>query len=282
MHDVYICYDDEDKIKADAICHLFEQHNIKCWIHSRDYSSKDTVDKIAQAIRKSKCMVLLYSDNSKNCNHVLTDVDIAFSGGIPILVFNIDDSNKKGDLEFFLANKKFISAFPKPNDQLDLLVRETSNIINKPCIEVEVSPKIYKLFERKNNLLKYVKIAIPIMVILVLIFYFIVLPMGQYTTDDGVFSMNITNVDVKEVDGKYFYTVFGEAYNMPQNSTKYFMKTQYFDSKNNMVYGINSSADEFKSGIIASFNVPQNNITHISFRLVDINDNLICEDEYDL
>ena len=280
MHDVYICYDEEDKIKADSICHLFEQHNIKCWIKSRDYSSGDSVDKISQAIRDSKCMVILYSMNSKISNPVVTEVDIAFSSGIQILVFNIDGTNKKGDLEFFLKNKKFINAYPKTQDQLTLLVKETSKIIDKPCGDVKIPSNIYKLFEHKSKLLKYAKIAIPIIVVLVLVVYFVFLPMGQHTTDDGGFSMKITNVDVKGADGKYSYTVHGESYNMPQNSTLYFMKTQYFDSKDNMVYEINTSADEFRFGVIESFDVPQNNITRISFKLVDINDNLISEDEY--
>ena len=282
MHDVYICYDSEDETKANSICHLFEQHRITCWIKSRDYFSGDSVDKISHAIRNSKCMVILYSKNSKISNRVVTEVDIAFSSGIQILVFNIDGTNKKGDLEFFLKNKKFINAFPKTQDQLALLVENTSEIIDNPCENVEIPPNIYKLFEHKSKAMKYVKIAIPAIVILALVFYFVVLPMGQITTDSGVFSMNITNVDVKEADGKYFYTVYGQSYNMPQNSTLYFMKTQYFDSKNNMVYEINTSADEFKFGVIASFEVAQKNITHISFKLVDISDKLICEDEYSL
>ncbi|MBR4448373.1 toll/interleukin-1 receptor domain-containing protein [Methanobrevibacter sp.] len=282
MHDVYICYDEEDKIKADSICHLFEQHKIKCWIKSRDYYSGDSVDKISHAIRNSKCMVILYSKNSKVSNPVVTEVDIAFSSGIPILAFNIDGTNKKGDLEFFLKNKKFINAFPNTRDQLALLVKDTSEIIDNPCEDVEIPSNIYKLFERKSKLLKYAKIAIPIIVILALVVYFVIIPMGQHTTDDGIFSMNITTVDVKDADGKYFYTVHGESNNLPQNSTLYFMKTQYFDSENNMVYEINTSADEFRFGVIASFDVPQKNITHVSFKLVDINDNLICEDEYRL
>jgi hypothetical protein len=282
MHDVYICYDDEDKEKANSICHLLEEHNIKCWIKSRDYSSRDSVDRISQAIRDSKCMVIIYSKNSKTSNRVVTEVDIAFSSAIKMLAFNIDGTNKKGDLEFFLKNKKFINAYPKTPEQLELLVRDTSEITGTSCGDVEVPSNIVKLFEHKSKILKYAKIAVPVIVILALVIYFIAIPMGQNTTDDGVFSMNITNVDVKEVDGKYFYTVYGQSYNMPENSTLYFMKTQYFDSENNMVYEINTSADEFRFGVIASFNVAQKNITHVSFKLVDMNDNLICEDEYDL
>ena len=282
MHDVYICYDEKDRIKADSLCHLFEEHNIKCWIKSRDYRSGDSVDKISHAIRDSKCMVLLYSKSSKVSNRVVTEVDIAFSSAIQILAFNIDGTNKKGDLEFFLKNKKFISAFPKTKDQMSLLVRDTSEIIGLSCGKVEIPSDIIRLFERKRKLAKYLKIAVPVVVVLVLVFYFVVLPTGQLTTDDGVFSMNITDVDVKEANGKYLYTVYGQSYNLPSNSTLYFMKTQYFDSNDNMVYEINTSADEFRFGVIASFKVPQKNITYISFKLVDINDNLMCEEEYSL
>ena len=53
-HDVYICYDENDKDISDAICQTFEENNIKTWIKSRDMFSTDSVDRITNAIENSK------------------------------------------------------------------------------------------------------------------------------------------------------------------------------------------------------------------------------------
>ena len=249
-HDVFICYDENDKQTALEVCHLLEENRIKCWIKSRDYTSKDSVEKISQAIRDSRCMVLIYSKDSKNSKPVITETDIAFSSGISILVFNIDESKNNGGLEFFLKNKPWISAFPNPSEQLKTLVESTSDKIGKKTDAAKVPSKTTRYFKairpQENQKLKmFIKIGIPAIIILILIFSFVIYPMGRNTTDSGEFSMKITDVDVKQANGQYFYTVYGESCNLPENSQEYIMKTSYFDENNNQVYSVNASADEF-------------------------------------
>ncbi|WP_407423237.1 toll/interleukin-1 receptor domain-containing protein [Methanobrevibacter sp.] len=284
MHDVFICYDENDKLLSDVVCRVFEDNNIKCWIKSRDYSSNDSVDTISRAIMDSKCLVLIYSNNSKNSDYVLTEVDIAFTEGVEILVFNIDNSNRKGNSEFFLKNKDFISALPNPAEQLKALVSDTSKLLKRPVgktiISSRDSKEIERLIPKPKDYTKYVKVAVPIIIGIVLIFYFFILPMGQHTTDDGNFTMKITDVGVSDVNGEYSYTVYGESYNLPNDPFNYIMKTKYYDAENNEVYSINSTADEFRSGKITSFEVPQKNITKVTFELVDLKDNVLCEDEF--
>ena len=114
------------------------------------------------------------------------------------------------------------------------------------------------------------------MIVLVLVVWFVVIPSGQHTTDDGRFVMNITEVDVKNLNGKFVYTVLGDAYNMPSDSNRYIMHIKFFDGEKNQVYEVNSTCDEFKGRVIASFNRDNDNITDVSFELVDFTDNLIC------
>ena len=176
-HDVYICYDEMDKQVGEEICNIFEENNIKTWIKSRDFSSDDSVDKITNAISDSKCFILIYSKNSKDTNYVITEVDIAFSRDIPILIFNIDDIKISKNMQFILESKKMIYSFPDTKKQLVILVKDTSNIINKPINNVKINSKSLRVLgrvnpKRKENLLKkYVKIAIPVAVILILIYF---------------------------------------------------------------------------------------------------------------
>ena len=281
-HDVYICYDEADKHICDEICHIFDQNNISYWIKSEHFSSGDSVEKISNAITDSKCFMLILSKSSNAVNFVLTELDIAFSGGIPILVYNIDDSKIDTNMEFILQNNVIINSFPNSKKQLNTLVSETSKIVGKPLSNIKIDSKSVNEFEKinpkrtQNTIKKYIKIAIPIAVILILIYFFVILPMGQNTTDDGVFSMNVTKVESSGTK----YTVYGESFNLPSDPSKYFMNIKFFDEKDNLIFEVNSTADEFKSGIICSFDVHADNVTHVGFKLTDINNNVLSEQNY--
>lgn len=285
-HDVYICYDDADKKYADALFDVFKSNNISSWVKSREMSSGDSVDKITHAIEDSKCFILLLSNNSKATNYVITETDIAFSRNIPIIAFIIEDLKLDRNLEFILENQEKIPSFPNTKRQLETLVKKTSSTIGKPQDKVRADSKSAGVFEKinpnrtQNSVKKYLKIVIPVAVIIVLIYLFVIVPTGQKTTDDGVFAMNITNVDVSSSNGAYKYTVYGESYNMPSDSQKYMMNIKFFDEKDNMLFEINSTADEFKSGIIGSCELDDDNITHIGFKLSDLNNKVLSKQDY--
>ena len=285
-HDVYICYDDADKKYADALFDVFKSNNISSWVKSREMSSGDSVDKITHAIEDSKCFILLLSNNSKATNYVITETDIAFSRNIPIIAFIIEDLKLDRNLEFILENQEKIPSFPNTKRQLETLVKKTSSTIAKPQDKVRVDSRSAGVFEKinpnrtQNSVKKYLKIVIPVAVIIVLIYLFVIVPTGQKTTDDGVFAMNITNVDVSSSNGAYKYTVYGESYNMPSDSQKYMMNIKFFDEKDNMLFEINSTVDEFKSGIIGSCELDDDNITHIGFKLSDLNNKVLSKQDY--
>lgn len=281
-HDVYICYDEKNKDIGEEIYRLFEENNIKSWIKSKHFSSNDSVDKITNMIEESKCFLLILSKYSNNTNYIITETDIAFSRNIPIIVFKLDDSKLDGNLEFILENQTVIPSFPYTKKQLDTLVRKTSQIIGKPKDKVKIDSKFVVFFEalnpkrKENKIKKYVKIAIPIVVVLILIYFFVIVPTGQKTTDDGIFSMNVTKVDVNGLN----YIVRGESYNMPADSSKYFMNIKFFDSEDNQVYEVNSTADEFKSGIIWEGDLHSDNATHVVFKLTDLKGNELSKQDY--
>ncbi|MBQ2654195.1 MAG: toll/interleukin-1 receptor domain-containing protein [Methanobrevibacter sp.] len=281
-NDVFICCAKENEDVGEEIYRVFEKNNITSWIKSKHMSSTDGVDKITAAIEDSKCFLLVLSNHAKNTNFVITEVDIAFSREIPIIVYNIDDSRIDGNLEFILENQTVINSFPNSKKQLEKLVKKTSETIGRPADKVYLDSGSVSAFERinpkktQNKIKKYITIAIPIVIVLILIYLFVILPMGQNTTADGVFSMNITDV---EVDG-FNYIVHGESFNLPSDPTKYFMNIKFFDAEDNMLFEVNSSADEFKSGIMWQGELPANNATHVGFLLTDLNGNVFSKQDY--
>lgn len=285
-HDVYICYDEIEKEISDALCRIFKENNITSWIKSKNFSLGDPVDNITNAIADSKCFILILSEHSKDMNYVITETDIAFSRNVPILVFTIDKAKIKGNLEFILGTQKKIPSFPNTKKQLEKLVKETSKIIDKPLDKVKLNSKCVKAIDKYNpsrneNLIKKaIAVAIPIAIALILIYFFVIVPTGQNTTEDGIFSMNISDVDVTPSNGAYKYTILGESYNLPSDSENYFMNIRFLDENDNMVYEVNSTADEFKSGIIWSGEIQNDSASHIGFKLTDMNEKVLSEEDY--
>lgn len=281
-YDVYVCCDEKDNDVGDAIYHILEENNIRAWIKSKHMSSDDGADKIINVISDCKCFLLIVSRNSIGDTHILTEVDIAFSRNIPILVYNIDNSKVIGNLEFILENQKIVPSSSSPKRQLKDMVRETSDIIGNPVGKIRINSRYLGVFEKinprktENNIKKYLKIVIPVCIVLVLVYLFVVIPTGQHTTDDGVFSMNVTGVDVNGLK----YTVYGESFNLPSDADKYFMNIKFFDKEDNLVYEVNSTADEFKSGIIWEGDLHNDNVTHVGFKLTDLNGNLLSSEDY--
>ena len=273
-HDVYICYDENDKDISDAICQTFEENNIKTWIKSRDMFSTDSVDRITNAIENSKCFVLVYSKNSKDTNYVITETDIAFSRNIPILVFNLDGFKISRNLEFILETQPILYSFPSPKRQMETLVRKASDIAGKPVDDVKIGSEYLKAFgkinpNRNEDAFKsFIKIAVPIVVVF------------QHSTEDGVFSMNVTDVDVSGSGSNYKYIVHGESFNSPVDTVNYIMNIKFLDKDGKLLFEINSTADEFKSGVIGSCELDNNNVDHVDFKLTDLNGKVFSKVKY--
>ena len=88
--------------------------------------------------------------------------------------------------------------------------------------------------------------------------------------------MNVTDVEVNGLN----YIVHGESFNLPSDATKYFMNIKFFDSSDNLLFEVNSTADEFKSGIIWQGDLPSDNVTHVGFKLTDLNGNVLSKEDY--
>lgn len=278
-HDVYICYDKKDEHISDELYQLFEKNNIQAWSKSKNMPSGGSVDTITHAISESECFVLILGKSSKDTNYILTELDIAFSNEIPIIVFDIDEGKSSKKLEFLIRTQKIIPSFPNSKKQLEKLVKETSEIVKKPVTNVKIDSKTVNVFEeinpkrKENKIKKYIAIAIPIVAVLILIYFFVIIPAGQNTTEDGIFTMNMTEI---KVNGNH-YAVYGESYNMPSDSEKYFMNIKFYDKNDNNVFEVNSTADEFKKGTMWQGDLPTNNVTHVGFKLIDLNNKVLSQ-----
>lgn len=164
-HEVYISYDEADSLAAEAICHVLEENDIKCWIKSRDAGRKHIVEEVTEAIRNSEVMILIFSNTSKSSNFVNTEVDIGFSSNISMIIYKIDNSSLDGALEFFLKNKHWLDAYPNPSSQFERLIMDTAYLLEKPLIKPKISPnEVYLVDKKINKKLIFALGLIPIIV----------------------------------------------------------------------------------------------------------------------
>lgn len=299
-HDVYIGYCDENEKAAKAIKGIFDDNNIKSWVKFNRTHSKDNDEKAIDAIESSKCAILIHSGHANEDANFIEDAGIAFSKGIPIILFKLDESKLDDHFEYYVSQPYRINSFANTRNQLEILIRYACAIIEsrkmqRKIDDEDISETAGKLdmkvklryrhvravdatnpYKKEKNIRKYAAIAAAIVIALVLVDLFITMPTGQHTTDDGVFSIDLTGVDV---DGLK-YTLHGESYNLPSDSHRYFMNINFLDENDNTVFNVNSTADEFRHGIIWKGEISADNVTHIDFRLIDMSGDVLSDEDY--
>lgn len=114
-HDVFISYATEDKATADAICAALDARGIRCWIASRDIMPSERYAKeIIEAIDASRVLVLVLSSNSNLSTFVASEVGRAFSKGLRIIPFRIEEVLPSDDLALFISDPQWLNALEPP------------------------------------------------------------------------------------------------------------------------------------------------------------------------
>ena len=130
LFDVFISYATEDKNVADAVCHTLEGHGIGCWIAPRDVlPGAHYAGSIIKAIKNCKLMVMIYSKNSNQSDHVANEIDRMFNLGRPIIPFLIDESKMNEDYEYYLSRKHWLVAYPEYKAKCEELAETVSRIL---------------------------------------------------------------------------------------------------------------------------------------------------------
>jgi photosystem II stability/assembly factor-like uncharacterized protein len=114
-HDVFISYASQDKTIADAVCAGLEKEGIRCWIAPRDIlPSENYDDAIIKGIESARVMVVIFSSNIFQSQFVKSEVERAFSKGLIIAPFRIEDVIPKGGLELYLGRRHWLDAMTPP------------------------------------------------------------------------------------------------------------------------------------------------------------------------
>lgn len=108
---VFVSYENHDAESAASLCTWLEQHGCTCWIAPRDIQAgTDYAGEITRAIKSSEAFVLVCSDTTRDSEHVLNEVSIAFAQKITIVPYCLQGTVLSDSLEYFLAAKHRIDA----------------------------------------------------------------------------------------------------------------------------------------------------------------------------
>ena len=91
-YDVFISFSQKDKPTADAACAMLEANAIKCWIAPRDIPyGQNWGEGIMAGLNQSRVMVLIFSSNANDSQHVQREVERAVNRAMPIIPLRIEN-----------------------------------------------------------------------------------------------------------------------------------------------------------------------------------------------
>jgi hypothetical protein len=138
--DVFISHSNQDKTIAEAICHRLEANGIRCWIAPRDIEfGSDWTEGITRGISSCKVFVLVFSDSANTSDHVRREVAKAFSLGLAVIPFRVENVAPNRSLSYFLETVHWLDAFPSPTETyFDALVGQIKRLLEQPAARGDV------------------------------------------------------------------------------------------------------------------------------------------------
>lgn len=169
---------------AQAICHVLEQNEIRCWMAPRNIPpGSDYGDVIDDAIKSCKVVVILYSEKAASSPWVTGELNVAFEEQKIIIPFRLDKTPLKGQTRVMLNQRHWIDAYPDYKTKFNDLVRAVALATGK---DIQIAPSLVKPSE---HLKKYKKpiiglcVAAIVIGLMIFLYPFVARQMHVYSYD---------------------------------------------------------------------------------------------------
>jgi len=124
---IFISYALRDKTVAEAVYDTLESSGISCWIDCRDsFPGESWAEVYTDAIKDSRVMVLIFSENSNQSKQAARDLTLAVNSETLVIPFKIDDILPSGLMEYYLTDTPWINAAHMP---LEKAINELMEVI---------------------------------------------------------------------------------------------------------------------------------------------------------
>lgn len=128
--DVFISYSSKNKQLADAMCHALEQHKIKCWIAPRNVQPGNPYAReIINGIENSKLMVLVFTHDADESEHVANELEMAFEHKKIIIPYVAENVPMSKEFSYYLKRKHWLNAYPNPEESFQELIKVVFNVL---------------------------------------------------------------------------------------------------------------------------------------------------------
>ncbi len=282
-HDVYLSYDEKDLETALDVCKTLEDNGLKCWMKNRDVVGDSRVKSIIKAIKETRILLLIHSKNSKTSQFINNEVNEAFDADRSILVYQIDDSELEGSLEFFLKSKPKVKAYPNPEEKNDILVEKVKILVKQQKQEDRNLLNVIK--ENK----KIIAIALIVLMVIVAAVGFMMFNGGSSeTVEVGDFKMKITdfnieNVKKQDLDWNYSYSVIGTISPTPNEHNGLKIVVDFYDKTGKLIETKETPFEDAQisgSGFLfGSIGSDKKDITYVEAQLMNKDNIILAQDD---
>jgi TolB-like protein/Tfp pilus assembly protein PilF len=164
---VFISHSSKDRATADMICKQLESAGIKCWIAPRDIEAgSDWTEGIIQGIDSCRVFVLVFSGDANASEHVRREVAKAFTLGLAVIPFRIENAEPDGSLAYFLGTVHWLNAITPPLDShLEALTRRVKQLLldrrsSDPTMQITGRRKILSIFPASSKRIHWITAAV--------------------------------------------------------------------------------------------------------------------------
>jgi hypothetical protein len=133
-HEVFVSYARPDASIVERLRLRLQGMGIRCWVDTHDIPiGADWGEALADNLRASRAMVLIYSAHANTSKRVRDEVNFARSKDIPIIPFAISTEPPSSFLEMNVGRFQWLRADPAdPTPSLEKLAQDLQELISKP------------------------------------------------------------------------------------------------------------------------------------------------------
>ncbi len=105
----FICHSTSDTSLAEALVEELEADGYKCWLSSRDApEGSDSEKPVYSAILESTAVLLVFSENTSQSQHIRGELDIAANQRIPIIPLKFHEAEISKSIRYYTHSRQWI------------------------------------------------------------------------------------------------------------------------------------------------------------------------------
>ncbi|HEX4998952.1 MAG TPA: TIR domain-containing protein [Terriglobia bacterium] len=168
-HDVFISYSSKDTPWAESACSTLEANGVRCWMAPRDIpEGVEYPAALADALRSSRALVLIFSASSNESPQVQREVERALALQIPVIPFRIEVVPLSRAMEYLISTPQWLDVDARaPEKSVARLVPAAQKLLSAPATALEkvIVPRLPKLV-RAHRRLRQLQLALVAVVLL--------------------------------------------------------------------------------------------------------------------